>query len=93
VPSIRAAVSTACQAIWFGKYALRILGHDLFGCDKPQNRDLRKMAQEKLFLGGMHVTAPEQCEPNIRIASGKFNVFINMFAGQIYLGAFRDASY
>jgi hypothetical protein len=58
-------------------HVLRILAHDLFGCYKPRNRDLRKAAEEKLFVGGsleplsglfrMHVPAPEQCEPNIRI--------------------------
>jgi len=56
---------------------LRILARDLFGCDKPQNRDLRKATEEKLFVGGsleplsgsfrMHMPALKQCEPNIRI--------------------------
>ena len=58
-------------------HVLRILGHDLPGGDKPQNRDLRKAAEEELFVSGslkplsslfrMHVPAPQQREPNIGI--------------------------
>jgi hypothetical protein len=64
------------QVPGFG-HVLRVLTHDLRGCDQPQNRDLREPAEEKLFVGGspeprpgsirMRMPAPEQREPNIRI--------------------------
>ena len=34
------------------RHILHILAHDLFGCDKAQNRDLRETAEEKLLVGG-----------------------------------------
>ena len=64
------------EAPGFG-HVFRIPAHDLFGREKTQNRNLRKAAEEELFVGRsleplsslfrMHMPAPKQGEPNIRI--------------------------